>query len=71
MESMELAEHASLVMTSLDEAINSLDNVDYFIEYLHSIGKLHHKVPGFKKENFWVNPILIYPSIYRDFRIIS
>ena len=54
MESMELAEHASLVMTSLDEAINSLDNVDYFIEYLHSIGKLHHKVPGFKKENFWV-----------------
>jgi len=55
MESMELAEHASLVMTSLDEAINSLDNVDYFIEYLRSIGKLHHKVPGFKKEHFWVS----------------
>ncbi|CAG2164150.1 unnamed protein product, partial [Oppiella nova] len=53
MESMELAEHASLVMTSLDEAINSLENVDYFIEYLHSIGKLHHKVPGFHKEYFW------------------
>ncbi|XP_054153956.1 neuroglobin-like [Oppia nitens] len=53
MESMELAEHASLVMTSLDEAINSLDNVDYFIEYLHSIGKLHHKVPGFQKDYFW------------------
>jgi len=50
---MELAEHASLVMTSLDEAINSLENVDYFIEYLHSIGKLHHKVPGFHKEYFW------------------
>jgi hypothetical protein len=55
MESMELAEHASLVMTSLDEAINSLDNVDYFLEYLHSIGKLHTKVPGFKKEYFWVS----------------
>jgi hypothetical protein len=53
LESMELAEHASLVMTSLDEAINSLDNIDYFLEYLHSIGKLHTKVPGFKKEYFW------------------
>ncbi|RWS08260.1 Neuroglobin-like protein [Dinothrombium tinctorium] len=50
---MELAQHASLVMSTLDEAINSLDNVDYFLDYLHSVGKMHLKVPGFKREYFW------------------
>lgn len=58
LESMELAQHATMVMSTIDEAINSLDNIDYFIEYLHSIGKLHHKVPGFKKEYFWVSAFI-------------
>mgnify|MGYP002715550918 CR=1 FL=1 len=58
LESMELAQHATMVMSTIDEAINSLDNIDYFIEYLHSIGKLHHKVPGFKKEYFWVSALI-------------
>lgn len=52
--SMELAEHASRVMTSLDESINLLDKVDMFIEYLYAIGQDHRKIPGFKKEYFWV-----------------
>ena len=55
---MELAQHATMVMSTIDEAINSLDNIDYFIEYLHSIGKLHHKVPDFKKEYFWVSALI-------------
>ncbi|XP_053202840.1 neuroglobin-like [Panonychus citri] len=52
-ESMELAEHASKVMTTLDESINSLDKVDFFMDYLHAIGRDHRKIPGFKKEYFW------------------
>ncbi|XP_013783442.2 uncharacterized protein LOC106467627, partial [Limulus polyphemus] len=53
LESLELAQHASIVMATLDEGIRSLDKVDYFIDYLHSVGKLHTKISGFKKENFW------------------
>lgn len=52
-ESMELAEHANVVMSTLDESISSLDNVDYFIDYLKQVGKMHRRVPGFKKEYFW------------------
>ncbi|XP_003738429.1 neuroglobin-like [Galendromus occidentalis] len=53
-ESMELGQHASLVMTTLDEGINSLDNLDYFLEYLHNAGGMHYKIKGFKKEYFWL-----------------
>lgn len=52
---MELAEHASKVMTTLDESINSLDKVDFFMDYLHAIGRDHRKIPGFKKDYFWVS----------------
>lgn len=52
-ESMELAQHASVVMTTLDEGINALDNLDYFMDYLHNTGRLHFKIKGFKKEYFW------------------
>lgn len=59
-ESMELAQHASVVMTTLDEGINALDNLDYFMDYLHNTGRLHFKIKGFKKEYFWhiENPFL-------------
>ncbi|XP_022647711.1 neuroglobin-like [Varroa jacobsoni] len=53
-ESMELGQHASLVMTTLDEGINSLDNLDYFFDYLHNAGGLHYKIKGFKKDYFWL-----------------
>jgi hypothetical protein len=52
--SEELAEHAVSVMTTLDESIRSLDNVDAFILYLHQVGQSHYKIPGFQKEYFWV-----------------
>lgn len=52
-ESMELREHAATVMATLDQSINSLGDYDNFVSYLHSIGQLHRKVPGFKREYFW------------------
>lgn len=54
-ESMELREHAATVMATLDSSINSLSDYDNFVTYLHSIGQLHRKVPGFKREYFWVS----------------
>ncbi|XP_037081167.1 neuroglobin-like [Pollicipes pollicipes] len=59
-ESLELAEHASIVMNSLDEGIKALEDMDYFFTLLHQIGGAHTKVPGFKKEFFWKikNPFL-------------
>ncbi|XP_023225311.1 neuroglobin-like [Centruroides sculpturatus] len=52
-DSMELAQHASIVMSTLDEGIRSLDNMDYFLDYLHSVGKLHRKIQGFNRDLFW------------------
>ncbi len=53
--STELAEHAVSVMTTLDESIRSLDNIDSFLLYLHQVGQTHSKIPGFQKEYFWVS----------------
>lgn len=53
-QSLELAEHAGVVMNSIDEGIRAMDNADFFFELLHQIGSIHRKVPGFKKEYFWV-----------------
>ena len=53
-ESLELAEHATIVMNSIDEGIKAMDNVDFFFDLLHQIGGTHHRIPGFKKEYFWV-----------------
>ncbi|XP_015916913.1 neuroglobin [Parasteatoda tepidariorum] len=52
-DSMELAQHASIVMNTLDESIKKLHNVDYFMDYLHAVGKLHTKIPGFQRDYFW------------------
>ncbi|KAK3860851.1 hypothetical protein Pcinc_033123, partial [Petrolisthes cinctipes] len=52
-ESLELAEHATIVMNSIDEGIKAMDNVDCFFDLLHQIGASHRKIPGFKKEYFW------------------
>ncbi|XP_008191892.1 neuroglobin [Tribolium castaneum] len=51
--SLELAEHASTVMNTLDEGIKELDNLDTFFEYLHQVGASHRRIPGFKVEYFW------------------
>ncbi|XP_071528381.1 neuroglobin-like [Panulirus ornatus] len=52
-ESLELAEHATIVMNSIDEGIKAMDNVDFFFDLLHQIGASHRRIPGFKKEYFW------------------
>lgn len=53
--SEELAEHANKVMETLDEGIRGLDDLDTFFEFLHQIGASHRRIPGFKKEYFWVS----------------
>ena len=55
MKSEALQEHATKVMGNLDEMINSLDDMDLFFRHLHGIGALHRKMPGFKKEYFFVS----------------
>lgn len=56
---MELAEHATKVMNTLDEGIKQLDNVDTFFQFLTQIGASHKKVPGFKSEYFWVSFLIV------------
>ncbi|XP_024937161.1 myoglobin isoform X2 [Cephus cinctus] len=51
--SMELAEHATTVMTTLDEGIKGLDDMDVFLTYLHQVGASHTKIPGFNRSYFW------------------
>ncbi|XP_065344783.1 neuroglobin-like [Cloeon dipterum] len=50
--SLELAEHATKVMSTLDEAIRTLDSLDQTIQYLHAVGAVHRRLPGFQKEYF-------------------
>lgn len=57
--SLELAEHATTVMSTLDEGIKGLDDLDTFFEYLHQVGASHRRIPGFKAEYFWVCTALI------------
>ncbi|XP_037073386.1 neuroglobin-2-like, partial [Pollicipes pollicipes] len=59
-ESLELAEHAAMVMATLDESIRALEDMDAFFVLLHQAGAAHTKVPGFKTEFFWKikNPFL-------------
>ncbi|XP_012284967.1 neuroglobin [Orussus abietinus] len=51
--SMELAEHAVTVMTTLDEGIKGLDDMDVFLTYLHQVGASHLRIPGFDRQYFW------------------
>jgi len=52
-ESLELQEHATVVMNTLDEAIRALEDVDAFLVLLHHVGATHAKIPGYDKEFFW------------------
>jgi hypothetical protein len=54
-QSEELQKHATLVMTALDTAISSIDDADEFISFLETTGRFHRKIPGFKKDFFWVS----------------
>lgn len=54
---MELAEHANKVMTTLDEGIKELDDLDNFFQYLTQVGATHKNIPGFNPDYFWVSTI--------------
>lgn len=60
--SMELAEHATTVMATLDEGIKGLDDMDAFLTYLHEVGASHTKIPGFNRQYFWVGVHSFYVS---------
>lgn len=54
-ESLELAEHATMVMSTLHNAISKLDNPDSFFQFLEQVGASHRRIPGFDKDFFWVS----------------
>lgn len=56
--SLELAEHATVVMETLDEGIKSLDDMDVFLTYLHQVGASHTKIDGFNRQYFWVKQLI-------------
>lgn len=53
-------EHAILVMCTIDEAINNLDDVPYVIEMLRKTGHSHKRFPGFKSDYFYVSVIDLF-----------
>jgi hypothetical protein len=58
-ESLELAEHATKVMGTLDESIRALDTLDALLAYLEAVGASHRKIPGFQRDYFRVRiPII-------------
>lgn len=59
MTSEDLAEHANKVMTTLDDGIRGLDDMDAFFEYLYQVGGSHTRIAGFKAEYFWVSKFLV------------
>lgn len=62
--SMELAEHANKVMTTLDEGIKELDDLDSFFQYLTQVGASHKNIPNFNPEFFWVSDYGFYIFIF-------
>lgn len=54
-ESTALENHVKMVMYTLDEAIASLDDVDFVVDMLTSVGKTHRRLEGFDPEIFWVS----------------
>jgi len=53
--SEELQEHATNVMSTVDEAIKELDNLDSFFQFLHQTGASHRRIPDFRPALFWVS----------------
>lgn len=47
-----LENHATLVMTTLDDAFTHIDNFDYVSEVLKKTGGTHVRFEGFKQDNF-------------------
>ncbi|XP_046381362.2 neuroglobin-like [Haliotis rufescens] len=48
-----LEHHATLVMTTLDDAFSRIDNYSYVTEVLLKTGESHRRFRGFRSEIFW------------------
>ena len=62
-ESKELENHVKQVMYTLDEAISSLEDVDFVVNMLHSVGKGHRRLVeagGFNPNVFWVGNLNLF-----------
>ena len=66
-----LENHATLVMTTLDDAITHIDNFDYVTEVLRKTGASHVRFEGFKSENFWVSVRFVCLSFFAVCLFIS
>ena len=62
--SLELAEHASMVMSTLDHAVRTLESPDEFVQFVENVGQSHNRIPGFKRDYFWVSK---YPLTFNPF----
>jgi len=49
-----LEHHATLVMTTFDDAISNIDNYDYVQDHLHRTGGTHQRFVDFRSDNFMV-----------------
>ncbi|XP_062621642.1 uncharacterized protein LOC134283210, partial [Saccostrea cucullata] len=47
-----LEQHATFVMTTVDEAISNIDNYNYVTDHLHRTGATHQRFVDFSSENF-------------------
>lgn len=56
-ESKDLENHVKQVMYTLDEAISSLEDVDFVVKLLHAVGNSHRRLEsrGFNPAIFWVS----------------
>lgn len=70
MTSEDLAEHANKVMTTLDDGIRGLDDMDAFFEYLYQVGGSHTRIAGFKAEYFWVSNIFYLHYINIELKML-
>ncbi len=50
-----LEHHATLVMTTLDDAIAHIDNYGYITDVLVKTGGSHTRFRGFNSDVFWVS----------------
>ena len=50
-----LEKHALIVMSTFDETVNNIDNVDYVFSLLKTTGSMHSRFPNFQSDLFWVS----------------
>lgn len=62
-----LEKHALLVMSTMDEAISNIDNVDYVYDVLNRVGQSHGRFSGFVAELFQVSPATLMSSFGEAF----